>query len=169
MRNIVKLLFPMILLSVSISAFGQPGSVENNFLANLKKYSMEHFAEGEDATSGYDYLFYKNGPQIVKIRSIWSSSVNRSLRIDDLFFDKGLAVFRRSTGPKKYFRTLVKGGNAPLTTTEVLYFSDGKLARWTIKGVDVPKTDPKWSETEKAILEHAKSELENYVWLKSGK
>ena len=162
-------LFPLVLLCFSISAFGQPTSVEKNFLANLKKYSMEHFAEGEDATSGYDYLFYKSGPQIVKIRSIWSSSVNRLLRVEDLFFDKGLAVFIRATGTKKYLRTLIKGKIAPLTTTEVLYFSDGRLARWVIKGIDVPKTDPKWSETEKAILEHARSELENYDWLKSGK
>jgi len=164
-----SLLCSVVLICSSVSALGQPTSVEKDFQANGKKYSMEHFAEGEDATSGYDYLFYKSGQQIVKIRSIWSSSVSRSLRVDDLFFDKGLAVFKRATGTKKYLRTLVKGKTAPLTIKEVLYFSDGRLARWVIKGVEVPKTDPKWSETEKAILDYAKSELDNYDWLKSGR
>ena len=169
MRTINKLTFPIIVLAAGISVFGQTTTVENNFKANLKKYSMEHFVEGEDATSGYDYLFYKSGPKIVKIRSIWSSSTNRPLRVEDIFFDKGLAIFRRSTASKKYLRILVRGKAAPLATAEELYFTEGKLTRWVIRGVDVSKSDARWSQTEKDILEQAKSELENYEWLKSGK
>ena len=168
MQKIV-FLFPLVLLCFSVSAFGQLTSVEKDFQANVKKYSMEHFAEGEDATSGFDYLFYKSGPKIVKIRSIWSSSVNQSLRIDDLFFDSGLAVFRRTTASKNYLRTLVRGKAAPIKTVEEFYFTDGKLTRWVEKGIEVRKTDPRWSQTEKELLGLAKSEIEQYDWLKAGK
>jgi len=164
-----KLLILITVLVASLTALGQPTPVEKTFQANSKKYSMEHFVEGEDATSGYDYLFYKSGPRIVMIRSIGSSSVNKTLRVDDIFFGRGLELFRRATGPKKYLRVLVKGKNAPLITTEEFHFSGERMTRWLVRGVEVPKTDPKWNETEKAILENAKSELENYDWLKSGK
>jgi hypothetical protein len=170
MRNITRLLFALVMFCIySFSAFGQSTSVEKNFQANLKEYSMEHFVEGEDATSGYDYLFYKSGPKIVKIRTIWSSSTNRPLRVEDLFFDTGLAVVKKSTASKKYLRTLVKGRTAPITTVGEFFFTEGKLVRWVIKGVEVPRSDPRWSQTEKDILEQAKSEMEQYDWLKAGK
>jgi hypothetical protein len=34
-----------------------------DFETKKAKFTVEHFVEGEDATSGYDYLYYKSGGQ----------------------------------------------------------------------------------------------------------
>ena len=143
--------------------------VEENFARNKVRYKCEHFVMGEDATSGYDYLFYKNGSKIVKIRSIWSASYTRGLRIEDLFFNGGLVLMRKWTGSKRNFAALKAGRNAALTPKEELYFNGAKLTRWVENGKAVDPTDRRWAETERSILEYAKSEIENYAFLKGDK
>ncbi len=103
----------------------------------------------------------------MKIRSIWSASYTKELRIEDFYFDgETLVMLQRLKGSKNQLVTLKKGRNASLTKKEELHFSNSKLTAWKENGKGVPKSDRRWAETEKSILEHAKAERENYNWLK---
>jgi|SoiMethySBSTD1v2_1073268.scaffolds.fasta_scaffold27035_4 hypothetical protein len=159
----------MLVFGAWVSAFGQPASIEKHFQANIKKYSMEHFAEGEDASSGYDYLYYKDRQKIVKISSIWSASHSAEVRVEDFYIDDGSFFFRNSIALKKYLGALRKGKAAALNTINEFYFNGNKLTRWLSKGVEVRPTDSKWNTMEREILERLAAEIENYAWLKSEK
>lgn len=164
----LNLLFVVILLCAGIAA-AQSTAVESNFAKNKAKYTREHFVSGEDASSGFDYLFYKSTDKIVMIRSIWSASHSNELRVQDIYFDgDAVAVVRRSTAAKRYLSTLKRGRNVVLKPKEELHFTDSKLTRWVEDGKIIPNTDPRWAETERSNLEHAKGELESYADLKEG-
>jgi hypothetical protein len=166
MRIIISSAF-ILALTVSIVP-GQKSEVEKAFASNRAKYTREHFAEGEDATSGYDYLFYKSGERIVSIRSIWSASWSKDLRIDDYYFDDEVSFARRSVAPKRLLALLKRGGNALLTSKEEFYFKDGKLTKWIVGGKAMSPSDPMWPQTEKQVIDQARSERDNYAWLKKG-
>ena len=164
----VHLLFVVILFCAGVAA-AQPSAVETNFEKNKAKYIREHFVSGEDASSGFDYLFYRRGDKIVMIRSIWSASHSNELRVQDIYFDGDrVALVRRSTASKRYLSTLKRGRSVILKQKEELHYSDSKLTRWIEDGKTVARTDPRWTETEQSNLEYAKSELESYSELKEG-
>lgn len=154
------------ILFLAAFAFSQPTAVEKEFEANKAKYKREHLVLGEDATSGYDYLFYKSGKRIGKIRSIWSSSVVKELRIDDYYFQNELVVYRKLKGKKTQLKSLIAVRNSPLTTVELFEFMNSKLVKWIESGKAIPNTDPRWNEKEKEIREQAKLEAESYEMLK---
>lgn len=163
-------LFSLIALCVIFSGyvFAQKSEQEINFAKNKARYTKEHFAEGEDASSGFDYLFYKSGKKIVKIRSIWSATHTQELRVADYYFDGGVVTFiRRSTGRKANLRSLVAGREVPLKSRLELHFAKGKVVRWIEDGKPIELTDARWSETEKAYIDDAKAHLENYHSLKN--
>ena len=153
--------------AVTIAA--QSSEIVKNFELTKSKYVREHFSEGEDASSGYDYLYYKKGSTIVKIRSIWSASHSKELRIEDFYFDGDVVLFQKFTSPSRQLNILKSGRNVVLTPKEELRFAGGKLSEWKVAGKSQSSTDPKWGETEKAILEHAYSVRDYYKWLKEGK
>ncbi len=124
---------------------------------------------GEDASSGYDYLFYKSGARIVKVRSIWSASWSKELRISDFYFDGDLVLLRTYTAPERRLGLLKRGRTAVLKSTEELHFSNKKLTKWIVGGKPVAQTDLKWTARETEALEQASGELENYTWLKEDK
>ena len=157
----------ILVLTVAI-VLGQKSEVEKAFDTNRAKYTREHFAEGEDATSGYDYLFYKSGERIILIRSIWSASWSKDLRVDDYYFDDEITFARRSVAPKRLLTLLKRGGNSLLTSKEEFHFQDGKLTKWIVGGKVVSASDPIWPQTEKQMIEQARSERDNYTWLKKG-
>ena len=164
----LNLLFVVILVCAGVAA-AQPSAIETSFEKNKAKYTREHFVSGEDASSGFDYLFYKRADKIVMIRSIWSASHSKELRVQDIYFDGDqVALVRRSTAHERYLSTLKRGRNVVLKPKEELHFSDSKLTRWIEAGKTIANTDPRWAETEKSNLEHAKGELESYSWLKEG-
>lgn len=150
-----------------LAGFAQNASVEQNFEKNKLKYKLEKFAEGEDASSGYDYLIYKKGDEIVKIREIWSSSANPNYRVEDYFFKDGkLVVLAKYALAKKNYKASVRGANIPLKELEKFYLTDSKLTVWKENGKTVPTGDSRWQEKEKEILERASGQLETYQQLK---
>ena len=155
---------------VAASASSQTSQVESDFESKKAKLTFEHFSEGEDATSGYDYLFYKSGDKIVKIRSIWSASHSKELRIADFYFDgTELLLFRNYTASDRLLNTLKKGRNGVLAPTDEYHFSSGKLTKWISGGKAKVPGDPAWEQTEKEVLDQAKTQREYYRWLKEGK
>lgn len=162
-------LFACLLIS-ALCALAQPSQVEKDFESNKASYTFEHFAEGEDATSGYDYVFYKSGSTIVKIRSIWSAAFGKELRIEDLYFDgRDLLLFRKFTGASGLLDSLKRGRNAVLTSKEEFHFAGGKLTKWIANGKAKSPSDLGWAKTESDVLDQAKSQREYYKWLKEGK
>lgn len=165
MRTCLSL--PVLFLILSGIAYAQRTPVELRFEKNKQRYTREHFVSGEDASSGYDYLFYRSGKKIVMIRSIWSATHTSELRITDYYFDPEITFIRRSTGRKRNLNALKSGRTAPLRTTEEMEFANGKLIRWIEKGKPADPNDARWSQTEKGNVENAKAELEGYDFLKN--
>ncbi len=161
----MKLVFGLLLIAFcGLAGFAQNGNdVEAAFEKNKAKYKLEKFAEGEDASSGYDYLIYTKNGEVVKVREIWSSSYQPTFRAEDYFFKDGkLTAFVKYSFPKKYYKTSIKGANIPLKVVERFYLNGSRLISWTENGKTIPNTDQRWLETEKEILERARGQLETY-------
>jgi hypothetical protein len=164
--RIVFVLVGLILAS-SASTFAQKDLIELGFESNRNRYTREHFSEGEDASSGFDYIYFRNDKAIVMIRSIWSATHTRELRIEDMYFrNGGLAVFRRATAHQKSIGVLKTGRNSGLTAKEVMHFENGKLVSWTQNGSPVSKVGTFWPDAEKSTLETARQWVEYYADLK---
>ena len=161
-----------VIAAIFVSALcvaGQRTQVEADFEKNRARYKVESFSEGEDASSGYDYLFYKRGESIVKIRSIWSASHSKELRIEDMYFHgDDVLLVRKFTAASGLLNTLKKGRQAQMAPKEEFHFSSGKLSKWVQGNTSRLPADKEWPETEKAILEHARSQRDYYKWLKEG-
>jgi hypothetical protein len=165
----MKLLFGIFLLAFCcLTDFAQGADAEKDFEKNRLKYKLEKFAEGEDASSGYDYLVYSSKAGVVKIREIWSSSAGVSTyRAEDYFFRDGkLVALVKYTFAKKYYNTAKKGTKVQFKPVEKLYFTDSKLTGWTENGKTIPTTDARWQTSEKDALELARGVLETCKQLK---
>jgi hypothetical protein len=160
------LLVVCLIAAGTVAMHGQTNTTRQDFEKNKAKYTREHFVVGEDASSGYDYLFYKSAGKIVKIRSIWSASHSKELRIEDFYFDGATTIVHRLTGRETQLNALKKGRNVPLKQKDELHFTDSKLVTWIKDGKAIERSDPQWANTEKSELEHARAELENYDFLK---
>ena len=162
--------FALAVLLIALYAgfnFAQDNSIEKGFEKNKSKFKLEKLSMGEDASSGFDYLVYKDKAQIIKIREIWSSSANPVYRIEDFFFKDGKLVLHvKHTFAKRYYKSSIKGTNIPLKQIERLYLTDSKLTTWLENGKAIPTNDARWQDKEKEVLESAKSQLENYKFLK---
>jgi hypothetical protein len=164
----MKIALAVILIAMfSCLNFAQDVSVEKDFEKNRPKLKLEKLSMGEDATSGYDYLVYTDKSNVVKIRSIWSSSTGIQSRVEDYYFQDGtLILYVRMLAENRNLKQLVKGGNVPLVNEEKLYLKDSKLTAWIEKRKIIPAADARWNNKEKEILEMAKAELDNYQSLK---
>ena len=159
-------LLGVLLFASSMIAFAQRNPAELNFQKQRTTYTREHFSEGEDASSGFDYVYFRRGKGIVMIRSIWSATHTPELRVEDMYFDGGvLAFFQRSTARKNSLTVLKGGRNTGLSPKEEMHFERGKLTRWVENGKTVTKSES-WPETEKSTLERAKSLSDYYAELK---
>lgn len=157
----IKLSFILIFLFVSVG-FAQDSEIEKNFGKDKKTFAVVKFAVGEDASSGWDYLVYKNKSGVRKIRVIWSSSY-ASPRVEDYYFENGKpSLYVKFAAAKTQYKSLKKGLETALTLEEKLGFTNLKLAAWTEKGKAVAADDLRWSEKETDVLEKFKSELESY-------
>lgn len=114
----MNLALAMVLLIVfSGFCFAQDNAIEKDFEKNKSKYTREKLSEGEDASSGSDYLVYKDGTKIVKIRSIWSSSAGPVPTVEDFYFADGkLVLWTKSTLQKKLLKSAVKGKTSRLSS-----------------------------------------------------
>jgi hypothetical protein len=152
---------------VSSLTTAQENSAEKDFAKNIKKYTIEKYSLGEDATSGYDYLIYKNKAEIVKIRTVWNGGASSKPTIEDVYYESGAPVlYAKLALTKKQFKSVVKGSRIALPVIEKLYLKDSKLAAWIENGKPVPATDARWQEKEKTIIEQAKEALDFYPTLK---
>lgn len=160
----MRIVYAVILFAFCcVANFAQSDAIEKDFEKNKAKFKLEKFAEGEDASSGSDYLYYTNKTEIVKVREIWSSSANPAWRVEDYYYKEGkLIAILKYDFAKKYYNAAKKGTKVPLKLTERLLFSDGKLTAWTEKGKTVSTNDKRWNEAEKDALESANYKLENY-------
>jgi hypothetical protein len=164
----MKIALAVILIAlVSALSFAQDLSAEKDFEKNRPKLKLEKLVMGEDATSGYDYLVYTDKSNVVKIRSIWSSSTGIQSRVEDYYFRDGtLVLYVKMLAENRNLKQLVKGGIVPLIVEEKLYLKDTKLATWIEKRKTIFATDARWNAKEKEVLEMAKAELDNYQSLK---
>ena len=94
----MKLILVIFMLAFCFTAnFAQTADFEADFQKNKAKYKLDIYSEGEDASSGYDYLVYKKGDEIGKVRVLWSSlsytqskSRTRNERIHDGLVQSGV-------------------------------------------------------------------------------
>jgi hypothetical protein len=152
---------------LSGAALAQKTAADTNFAANIKKFKVEKYAMGEDASSGYDYLVYKRGAEIVKIRTIWSSSANKKWWAEDAYFESGAPVMLVKLAlTKRQFNPVRRGSQIALPVNDKFYFKDAKLVKWIESGKIVATTDKRWAEVEKDAFASAKDALEFYPDLK---
>jgi hypothetical protein len=156
----IKLIFILIALFTG-SAFAQNSAVEKNFEKNKKSYFLTKFSIGEDASSGSDYLVYRQKTSTKKIRVIWSNYERAT--VDDYYYEFGKPVLLvKYSAKKSQYKSLAKGTNLPLKVEEKLSLSNGKLVAWIEKGKTVSSTDSRWAEKEKEILESFEEQLETF-------
>jgi hypothetical protein len=163
----MKFMFAVLLIAFCwVANFAQADDAEKDFVKNKAKYKLDKFAEGEDASSGYDYLFYTNKTEIVKVREIWSSLSYAVYRVEDYFKDGKLVAVLKYGFPKKHYKAAKKGNDIPLKLTEKMYLTDSKLTTWIENGKTIANSDTRWNETEKNALESANYKLESYQQFK---
>jgi len=151
----------------SLAAAAQGDTAEKDFTRNLKKFKVEKYTMGEDASSGYDYVVYKRGANIVKIRTIWSSSANPKWWVEDAYYEAGAPVLLVNLSlTKRQYKSVKGGSQIALPVNDKYYFKDGKLVKWLEKGKAVPATDTRWEEVGKDALASAKDTIEFYPELK---
>lgn len=167
--NIVlkRLTFAVVLTALcAVAAVAQNGTlagdtVEKDFAENIRKYKLEKSSEGEDASSGFNYLVYKNKGEIVKIRVIWSSSSGAPPRAEDHYYQNGVPVLSNDLKiTKKQERNVIKGITTILPIVEKYYFADGKMVKWIENGKAVAETDPRWTQMGTDAYTLAKDTLE---------
>lgn len=159
----MKIILSVLLISlVTISGIAQNLSVERDFEKKKRSFSVTRFSFGEDASSGWDYLVYRQKTSTQKIRVIWSNSTEVPT-IDDYYYEAGKPVLLvKSIGKRNQIKALAKGTNLPLKTEEKFYFKDSKLVGWTENGKTISATDSRWAEKEKEVLESFNDTLETY-------
>ncbi|HEV7642487.1 MAG TPA: hypothetical protein VGO50_00970 [Pyrinomonadaceae bacterium] len=162
----IMLAFLMIAF-LSLAAAAQDVSADKSFAANIKKFKVEKYSVGEDASSGYDYLVYKQGTKVVKIRTIWSSSANPKWWVEDAYYESDVPVlFVKLKLTKRQFKSVVRGSQITLPVNDKFYLKDAKLVKWIENGKAVPTTDTRWPVIEKEAFMSAKDALEFYPELK---
>lgn len=164
----MKTIFTFLFIAVlSFSAFAQGDTADKRFARDIKKFKLEKYAVGEDASSGYDYLVYKRAGKIVKIRTVWSSNANPEWWIEDAYYEAGKPVLMvHLSVTKRQYKSVVRGSRMALPVKDRYVFKDLKLVKWTENGKAVPETDPRWAEMEKDIAETGKNTLEFYPEMK---
>lgn len=157
---------------LSISGFAQQqevSAIERDFAKNRRSLKLEKFAVGEDATSGFDYLIYRNKSGVRKIRVVWNGGVGAVPRVEDYYFENGApAVYVSLSVGKRQVGSVGRGLDIPLKTIERLELRAGALASWVEKGQPIPRTDARWKEKETELLELFKDKLETYRMFKNG-
>lgn len=159
----MKIILSLVLLSLfTISIFAQNNLVEREFEQNKRSYSLVKFSFGEDASSGWDYLVYRQKNEIKKIRIVGSNYTN-TLTVEDFYFADGKPLLYVSfSAQKKQYKALAKGQNLALKQQEKLYFANNKLTTWIEKGKLVDSKNQKWTDKENEVLEKFKSEVESF-------
>jgi hypothetical protein len=167
----MKIALVVILIALSSSlSHAQKVSIEKGFERDRRSLSLVRFTIGEDATSGFYYLVYKNKSNIRKIRAIWNGGCCNAPRVEDFYFKDGTPIlYVKLSVKKERLDAVIKGSNTPLRPEEKLYLRESRLVMWIENGKTIPSSDPGWKEKEKFVLEQVKDMLETYRMYKEGK
>jgi len=150
-----------------LSNFAQDNSIERDFEQNRAKLKLERFTEGEDASSGFYYLFYKNKSESVKVRQAWRTwAYNEHDTADYYFKDGKLVLYISYPRSKKQLKDAITGRPLLIQPTEKLYFTDSKLTTWIENNKTIATDDNRWQDKEKEILKSANEWTEYYKTLK---
>jgi hypothetical protein len=152
------------LFLISISAFGilaQDSSVEKTFEKNKRSFSLTRFAIGEDASSGRDYLVYRQKTSTKMIRVIWSNYERAT--VDDYFYEAGKpTLLIQYTAKHNQYKSLARGANLPLKMVSKFYLSGSKLVNWIENGKTIPATDSRWADQEKDVIAGFDEQLDTF-------
>jgi hypothetical protein len=158
----------IIVLGVVANFAQEDDSIEKDFEKNRAKFKLEKFSEGEDATSGFYYLYYKNKSGTVKMRQAWVSAGYKEHDTYDYYFKDGkLILLVRYPRTKKQYNDTPKGKLLLIEPEEKFYLTDSKLTKWLEKGKTVAGDDKRWQEKESEILKEAEDVLKYYDELKA--
>lgn len=145
----------------SVVICSQDLAIEKNFERNKRNFSLVKFSIGEDASSGFDYLVYRQKTSTKKIRAIWSNY--ERVEVEDFYYENGKPLLLvKYSAKKSQYKSLEKGVNVALKAEEKLYFSNSKLINWIEKGKKIQSTDSRWVEKEKEILASFEEQLETF-------
>ena len=127
----MKLVFAVVLFALcAVANFAQDDSIEKDFEKNRAKFKLEKFSEGEDATSGFYYLYYKNKTAIVKMRQAWVSEGMKEHDTYDYYYKDGkLVLMVRYPRSKRQFNGTYAGKALLFQPEEKFYFTDSKLTK----------------------------------------
>ena len=167
-RIFMKIALGLLLIAfVSMSGAAQSKRAEQNLPLPISQYKLEKYSVGEDATSGYDYLVYKKGKEIVKIREVWNGGASSKPVVRDFYYTGGVPVtYAELSLTKRQYRSVARGGQVVLPIVEKCYLKDMKVIKWMEKDKIVPSGDPRWAAKEKEVIEEANGMLEFYPTLK---
>ncbi|MEK7724572.1 MAG: hypothetical protein AAB336_09515 [Acidobacteriota bacterium] len=150
-----------LLIFFAVLSFAQDSTIEKNFERNKRNFSLVKFSIGEDASSGFDYLVYRQKTSTKKIRAIWSNY--ERVEIEDFYYENGKPLLLvKYSAKKSQYKSLAKGVNVALKAEEKFYFSNSKLLTWTEKGKKIQPTDSRWAEKEKEVLASFEEQLETF-------
>lgn len=151
---------------------GQQFDIEKEFDKKKASYTLSRFStDVEGATDNYferfEYLYYRDKDQLVKLRIIEIASDSRStssIKVDDYFFLNGdlrLVRLYFFIGGNR-LEAIRKGSIVPLITGENIEMDKGKLVRWSALGKEIPPTDRRWNDKQSSVLLSARVELITY-------
>lgn len=168
----VHLISFLIVVGSLVSALttnGQPAEIEKSFDQRRASYKVVQHHEVDTSSpsaSRFEYLYYRDGEQLIKIRMIEVESPQNkpSVKVDDYFFVNGdLRLVRL------YFfiaddrlQAIRKGSVVPLLTGEHIELEDGSLTRWIALGKEIPRTDRRWADKQTSVLLSARVERLKY-------
>jgi hypothetical protein len=167
-----KLLISIILpLIVAVSVSAQQSSIERDFEKKRASYTLKRFHEDRamfpgETTTRYEYLYYLDKDQLVKIRFIERrNEPDASIKVDDYFLVDGdlrlvqLYFFIDSTR-----LAIIKAGRVVDLPSigERIELADGKLLKWAALGKVIPSTDKRWRDKQQSVLISLKVEMMIY-------
>lgn len=159
----MKTALVVVLIALVSSPAHAQGSIEQDFERERRSLSLVRYAEGEDATSGWDYLVYKRKSQVRKIRSVYNGGCCSAPEIEDFYFKDGSPVlYVKLSARKAQLGQIIRGSSIHLKVGEKLYLTESKLTMWIENEKTIPPSDPRWKDREKSLLEAFKDQLENY-------
>ena len=126
---------------------------------NIKSYLTE---EGEDATSGWYYIFYYNTKKLLKIRVIWNGGCCQSPMLYDLYYNDSSLVLmdefkdiQETVDRKNAVANLIKGKNLHIQLLESLMYKQQRLIGYINNDLQNPTLPIQLTEREKWGLEWA--------------
>lgn len=167
-----KTTFLLIFIAAMIgTVYGQKDPMADQFEKSRRLFKSERFSEGEDASSGWNYILYTLKGKPAKIRETWTSSASREQETRDVYFHENgdvaiVVVYARS---KREYSSAPKGGRMIAPPAEIVTFKEGRMIRWRDGKKTMADDDPAWSAKETETLETVRQLVETVEELRKEK